>query len=79
MWWGGLHTYCEYTKESRIILFKRVASVVYEFYLSQTFKKSILKTLKESMKGFQADDGHMVKNDAGDYVSSGWKRMKNRA
>lgn len=25
------------------------------------------------MKGFQADDGHMVKNDAGDYVSSGWK------
>ena len=30
------------------------------------------------MKGFQADDDDMVKNDAGDYVNSGWKRMKNR-
>ena len=70
---------CEYTKESRIILFKRVASVVCEFYLN---KAALLKNLSlrqyESMKGFQADDDDMVKNDAGDYVNSGWKRMKNR-
>ena len=56
-----------------------MASVVCEYYLN---KAALLKKLSlrqyESMKGFQADDDDMVKNDAGDYVNSGWKRMKNR-